>query len=230
MGGRALTLLSFSLSSLMPWPWSAEQNILRGILVTYVLRCRGIRWPSWGSNGCCWHSTPKMWLPLVRRQQMLMKKISSAQKRVIYRHHTTSYDIIQHHSLYDVRVLIQHHIHFIRTHLLQLSCMRSYDTRQLYASVCDMCCMNPYLPKWCLYLTSSEWVQMIHFSKWALMYCRLCAPPHTQSECCKNCILCTRLLNDVIWYKLKTQRIWNPGGAPSSNPLSFQFVPNGVTR
>ena len=82
----------------------------------------------------------------------------------------------------------------------QLSCMRSYDTRQLYASVCDMCCMNPYLSKWCLYLTSSEWVQMIHFSKWALMYCRLCAPPHTQSECCKNCILCTRLLNDVIWY------------------------------
>ena len=141
-----------------------------------------------------------MWLPLVRRQQMLMKKISSAQKRVIYRHHTTSYDIIRHHSLYDVRVLIQHHIHFIRTHLLQLSCMRSYDTRQLYASVCDMCCMNPYLPKWFLYLTSSEWVQMIHFSKWALMYCRLCAPPHTQSECCKNCILCTRLLNDVIWY------------------------------
>ena len=25
--------------------------------------------------------------------------------------------------------------------------------------------------------------------------------------------------------KLKPQRIWNPGGAPSSNPLSFQFVP-----
>jgi hypothetical protein len=125
---------------------------------------------------------------------------STAQVSRVYRHHTASYDIIQHHSLYDVRVLIQHHIHFIRTHLLQLSCMRSYDTRQLYASVCDMCCMNPYLPKWFLYLTSSEWVQMIHFSKWALMYCRLCAPPHTQSECCKNCILCTRLLNDVIWY------------------------------
>jgi len=31
-------------------------------------------------------------------------------------------------------------------------------------------------------------------------------------------------------YKLKTQRIWNPGGAPSSNPLSFQFVPKGLTR
>ena len=38
------------------------------------------------------------------------------------------------------------------------------------------------------------------------------------------------ITEDPLRYKLKTQRFWNPGAAPSSNLLSPQFVPNRVTR
>ena len=44
---------------------------------------------------------------------------------------------------------------------------------------------------------------MIHFSKWALMHCRLCGPPHTQRVCNQNCLLWNMSINDAIWYDRK---------------------------
>ena len=44
---------------------------------------------------------------------------------------------------------------------------------------------------------------MIHFSKWALMHCRLYGPPHTQRVCNQNCLLWSMSVNDAIWYDHK---------------------------
>ena len=44
---------------------------------------------------------------------------------------------------------------------------------------------------------------MIHVAKWTLMYCRLCASPHTQGVCSQYCLLWNMSVNDVIWYDCK---------------------------
>ena len=116
----------------------------------------------------------------------------------IIRHHITSFSIIHYMMPKSSYNIIYTTYDFICLNLL-------YDAIWYTSSVCI--CMRHVLNEVVFILMISifdipKWVWMIHVSKWVLMYmyCRLCAPPHTQSECCKNCILCTRLLNDVIWY------------------------------
>ena len=117
-------------------------------------------------------------------------------------HIQTSYTIIQHHSTSFTIWFPHYHTTSFTLHTTSFAWTVLYDAIWYTSSVCI--CMRHVLNEVVFILMIfvfdiPKWVRMIHFSKWVLMYCRLCAPPHTQSECCQNCILCTTLLNDVIW-------------------------------